>query len=296
MSDPSSARRPKPLAILRLCRPKQWTKNLFVLSPVVFSGRWADTSSVLLAVTAVAAFILASAAVYCLNDAADADADRHHPKKRFRPVAAGEVGVGEARVYAGLFAALSLGVAAWLGWQTLAVTAGYLVLNLAYTFRLKHLPLIDVLVIAAGFLLRVSAGCAAISVVPSPWLLLCTAFLSLFIAFVKRRSELARGNADAARKVMSGYSLPLLDQFITCMMATTILTYLMYAHFVHGAQPWFMLTVLFVLYGLFRYLHLLHFHESAERPEEAVLTDLPLLVTVLAWGVACLGFFWAKGA
>jgi 4-hydroxybenzoate polyprenyltransferase len=289
------ARRPKLLSVLRLCRPKQWTKNLFVLSPVVFSGRWADPSAVLLAAAAAAAFILASAAVYCLNDAADAAADRHHPKKRLRPVAAGEVGVGEARVYAGLFAILGLGVAAWLGWQTLAVTAGYLALNLAYTFRLKHLPLIDVLVIAAGFLLRVSAGCAAIGVVPSPWLLLCTAFLSLFIALVKRRSELARGHADAARKVMAGYTLPLLDQFITCMMATTILTYLMYAHFVHASQPWFMLTVLFVLYGLFRYLHLLHFHESAERPEEAVLTDLPLLVTVLAWGASCLGFFWAKG-
>ena len=296
MTEPPPPRRPKPLAILRLCRPKQWTKNLFVLSPVVFSGRWADPTAVLLAAAAAVAFILASAAVYCLNDAADAAADRHHPKKRLRPVAAGEVGVTEARVLAGVFAAAGLGLAAWLGWPTVCVFAMYLALNVGYSFALKHLPLIDVLVIAAGFLLRVGAGCTAIRVVPSPWLLLCTAFLSLFIALVKRRSELARGHADAARKVMAGYSVPLLDQFITCVMATTILTYLMYAHFVHADQPWFMLTVLFVVYGLFRYLHLLHFHDTAERPEEAVLTDAPLLITVLAWGVTCLGFFWAKGA
>jgi decaprenyl-phosphate phosphoribosyltransferase len=281
---------PKPLAVLRLLRPKQWTKNLFVLSPVVFSGKWSDPAAVLLAAVAVAAFVLASAAVYCLNDAADAPADRHHPKKRFRPVAAGEIGVGEARGYAAVLAVAGLGLAAWLGWATLAVTAAYLALNLAYTFALKHLPLIDDIVIAAGF----SAGCVAISVAPSSWLLLCTSFLALFIALAKRRQELARGNADAARRVMAGYSLPLLDQFITCVMASTILTYLLYAHFVHGDQPWFMLTVLCVVYGLFRYLHLLHFQETAERPEEAVFTDLPLLLTVLVWGGACLGFIWAK--
>jgi 4-hydroxybenzoate polyprenyltransferase len=284
-----------PAAYLRLMRPKQWTKNLFVLSAVAFSGRWTDPAAVLAAVLAAVAFVLASAAVYAVNDAADAEADRHHPKKRFRPVAAGLISVTQARLFAMLLAAAGLGLAGWLGWPTLAVTAAYLALNLAYSFRLKHLPLIDVIVIAAGFLLRVLAGCTAIGVEPSPWLLLCTAFLALFIALAKRRQELSRGNAEAARKVMAGYSLPLLDQFITCMMATTILTYLMYAHTVHPARPLFMLTVLFVLYGLFRYLHLLHFQETAERPEDAVFTDLPLLVTVLLWGATCVGFlYWEK--
>jgi 4-hydroxybenzoate polyprenyltransferase len=280
---------------LRLMRPKQWTKNLFVLSAVAFSGKWTDPAAVLAAVLAAGAFVLVSAAVYAVNDAADADADRHHPKKKFRPVAAGQIGVTSARLFAVLLAVSGLSLAGWLGWPTLAVTAAYLLLNLAYSFQLKHLPLIDVIVIAAGFLLRVLAGCTAIAVEPSPWLLLCTAFLALFIALAKRRQELSRGNAEATRKVMAGYSLPLLDQFITCMMATTILTYLMYAHTVHHARPLFMLTVLFVLYGLFRYLHLLHFQETAERPEDAVFTDLPLLVTVLLWGATCVGFlYWEK--
>ena len=279
-----------PLAFLRLTRPKQWTKNLFVLSGLVFSGKWTDPASVLWAVLAMVAFVLASGAVYAVNDAADAAADRRHPKKRFRPVAAGQISANAARLFAAGLAAAGLGLAAWLGWPTLVLTASYLALNLAYSLALKHMPLIDVLVIAGGFLLRVLAGCVAIPVEPSVWLLLCTAFLSLFIALVKRRQELARGNADAARPVMAGYSLPLLDQFITCVMATTILTYLLYAHAVH--KPPFMLTVLFVVYGLFRYLHILHFAETAERPEDAVFTDLPLLVTVLLWGGTCLGFIW----
>jgi 4-hydroxybenzoate polyprenyltransferase len=276
-------------------RPKQWTKNLFVLSAVVFSGRWTDPPAVLLAVLAAVAFVLVSAAVYAVNDAADAAADRHHPKKRFRPVAAGQVSAAQARVFAAALAAAGLGLAAALGWPTVVITAAYLGLNLAYTLGLKHMPLLDVMVIAGGFLLRVSAGCVAIRVQPSAWLLVCTAFLALFIALGKRRQELARGNAEAARRVMAGYSLPLLDQMITSMLATTVLTYLLYAHTVH--PPPFLLTVLFVVYGLFRYLHLLHFSEAAERPEDAVFADPPLLAAVLLWGVACLGFlYWEKAS
>jgi 4-hydroxybenzoate polyprenyltransferase len=284
---------PTAFVYLRLMRPKQWTKNLFVLSAVVFSGKWTDPTTVLTAVLAMVAFVLASGAVYAINDASDAAADRHHPQKRLRPVAAGQIGVSQARVFAAVLTLAGLGLAVALGWPTFLVTAAYLLLNLGYSIHLKHLPLIDVLVISGGFLLRVTAGCVAICVEPSVWLLLCTAFLSLFIALVKRRQELARGNGDSARKVMAGYSLPLLDQFITSMLATTVMTYLLYAHTVH--HPLFMLTVMFVVYGLFRYLHILHFSDTAERPEDAVFADLPLLVTVLLWGAACLAFlYWEK--
>jgi decaprenyl-phosphate phosphoribosyltransferase len=279
-----------PLVLLRLMRPKQWTKNLFVISPVVFSGRWADPAAVLFELLAAVAFILASGAVYAINDSADQKADQQHPKKRFRPVAAGQISVIGAKNFAVVLALSSLLLAAGISWQTALVTAAYLLLNLAYSIWLKHMPLIDVLVIAGGFLLRVTAGCVAIQVVPSQWLLLCTAFLALFIALVKRRQELARGNADATRKVMAGYSLPLLDQFITSMLSTTILTYLMYAHSVH--PPLFMVTVVFVVYGLFRYLYILHFSDRAERPEDAVFADLPLLATVLLWGSSCLAFLY----
>lgn len=280
-------------AYLRLIRPKQWTKNLFVLSPVVFSGKWADPPSVLAAILAAVAFVLVSGAVYAINDAVDAEADRRHPTKRLRPVAAGQIGVTRARMFSAVLALAGLGLATVLGWPAALVATAYLLLNLGYSIRLKHMPLIDVLVISGGFLLRVTAGCVAIRVEPSVWLLLCTAFLSLFIALVKRRQELARGNGNATRKVMAGYSLPLLDQFITSMLATTVMTYLLYAHSVH--HPLFMLTVLFVVYGLFRYLHILHFSDTAERPEDAVFADLPLLVTVLLWGGSCLAIlYWEK--
>lgn len=281
----------KLFAYLRLTRPKQWTKNLFVLSGVVFSGKWTDPPSVLLAVLAAVAFVLVSAGVYCLNDASDVEADRAHPKKRLRPVAAGVVGVTEARILAVVLALAGLVLAFFLGLPTLLVALAYLLLNVGYSFGLKHLPLVDVLLIAGGFLLRVVAGCTAIGVEPSSWLLVVTAFLSLFVALVKRRQELARADGKVeTRRAMAGYSLPLLDQFITCMMAATLMAYLLYAHAVH--RPLFMVSVLFVVYGLFRYLYLAHTSEQTERPEDAIVADVPLLVTVLAWGGSCLAFIY----
>ena len=283
----------KAASFLKLMRPKQWTKNLFVLSPLIFSGKWNDLLSIDFALLACFAFILASGAVYAINDASDADEDRHHPKKKHRPVAAGQISVGEARLFAAILALGGLLISFLLGWPMLVLTACYLLLNLGYSLKLKEFPLVDVIVIAAGFLLRVSAGCVAIAVTPSVWILLCTAFLSLFIALVKRRKELNAANSNDTRKAMAGYSAPLLDQFITCTMSITIIVYLLYGHFNHN--PWFLFTGLFVVYGLFRYLHILHFSDTAERPEDAVFADAPLLVNVLLWGGSCLAFLaWEK--
>ncbi len=280
-------------SFLKLMRPKQWTKNLFVLSPLIFSGKWNDPGSIGFALLATLAFILASGAVYAINDSADAEEDRHHPKKKDRPVAAGKISVGEARGFAAALALGALGLSLALGWPMLVLTAGYLLLNLGYSLKLKEFALVDVIVIASGFLLRVGAGCVAIAVTPSVWILLCTAFLSLFIALVKRRKELNAANSNETRKAMAGYSAPLLDQFITCTMSITIIVYLLYGHFNHN--PWFLFTGLFVVYGLFRYLHILYFSDTAERPEDAVFADAPLMANVLLWGASCLMFLaWEK--
>ncbi len=191
-------------------------------------------------------------------------------------------------------AAAGLGLAGWLGWSTLAVTAAYLALNLAYSFRLKHLPLIDVIIIAAGFLLRVLAGCRAIGVEPSPWLLLCTAFLALFIALAKRRQELSRGNAEAARRVMAGYSLPLLDQFITIVSGTTIVAYSFYTFFRPEApgNHTLMLTIPFVVYAIFRYLYLIQVKHAGGVPEDILLSDRPMQIAILLWGLTVLAVFY----
>ncbi|HJZ54143.1 MAG TPA: UbiA prenyltransferase family protein, partial [Gemmataceae bacterium] len=274
-------------AYLALTRPKQWTKNLFVLSPLVFSGRWADGVSVGLGVLAALAFVLVSGAVYCLNDSLDAAADRNHPRKRTRPVASGRVGVSEARVFGAALALAGLGLALALGPAVAGIVVLYLILNGGYSLGWKHRPLVDVMLIAAGFVLRVVGGCVAIGVVPSPWLLVCTAFLALFIALIKRRHELSRSaDPNAQRKVMALYSVPLLDQLITGMLPTVVLTYLLYAEHVHS--PAFMLTALFVVYGLFRYLYLAHLLDRADRPEDALFADPPLLIAVVLWGISCL--------
>lgn len=273
-------------AYFTLTRPKQWTKNLFVFSPVIFSGRWADAASVGLAVLAAVAFVLVSAAVYCLNDSLDAVADRNHPRKKNRPVAAGLVGIREARGFGAVLAVAGLGLALALGPIAVGVVALYLVLNAGYSLGWKHRPLVDVLLIASGFVLRVVGGCVAIPVVPSPWLLVCTAFLALFIALTKRRHELARStDAESQRPVMAVYTVPLLDQLIAGMLPTVLMTYLLYVHTVH--PPAFMLTALFVVYGLFRYLYLAHVLDRADRPEDALFADLPLLAAVVLWGASC---------
>lgn len=295
LARPGSARavRARARAYVALTRPKQWTKNLFVLSPVIFSGRWADGVSLVHAALAAVAFVLVSAAVYCLNDSLDAEADRHHPRKKSRPVAAGAVGVREARAFGAGLALAGLALALALGPGAAGVLALYLVLNAGYSLGWKHRPLVDVMLIAAGFVLRVVGGCVAIPVVPSPWLLVCTAFLALFIALIKRRHELTRSDdATAQRRVMARYSVPLLDQLITGMLPTVLLTYLLYVHTVH--PPAFMLTALFVAYGLFRYLYLAHLLDRADRPEDALFADLPLLAAVVLWGASCVALMALK--
>lgn len=273
-------------------RPAQWAKNTFVLAPLVFAGRLADRPAAGRALLALAAFCLAASAVYLLNDLRDREEDRRHPLKRLRPIAAGEVSVPVA--VASLAAlAVAAGVAAWaLGAGFLLVLAVYVALNVLYTLWLKHMVILDVMSISLGFVLRVEGGARAAEVDVSRWLLLCTIFLALFLAFSKRRHEimLLADTAAEQRPVLDHYSTAFLDQMINVVTASSVLAYALYAVAPDtvakfGSQD-LVLTIPLVLYGIFRYLYLLYQRPGERNPTEAILKDPPFLINLAFWGLA----------
>ncbi len=284
-------------ALLKTMRPKQWTKNVFVLAAVVFDRQLLNSQSILRSLAGFALFCLLSSSVYILNDVFDVEADRKHPQKRNRPVASGALPIPLAIGAAVTIAALTL-IAAFIlssgfGWISLA----YFVINLAYSNWLKHVPLLDVLIVAAGFVLRVAAGVTLIVVERfSPWLYVVTTLFALYIGFGKRRAELTllAENANNHRRVLDGYSIPFLDQLITVVSGTTIVAYSLYTFSAPNlpANHSMMLTIPFVLYGIFRYLYLIQIKESGGAPEEILLSDRPLQVAILLWGLTILVIFY----
>jgi 4-hydroxybenzoate polyprenyltransferase len=280
-------RRPTPLVLLEAMRPKQWIKNAFVFAGLAFAGKVTDPRDVALAVGTFVAFCLASGATYLLNDVRDAEADRHNPRTASRPIARGDLSPALALSVAGLAAAVALVGAAFINWQTLAVLGGYVVLQLGYSNGLKHVLFLDVMIIAAGFVLRAAAGGLAIEVPISSWLLLCTGLLAVFLGFTKRRAEaVALGGSEQPRRaVLDHYSVGLLDELIAVVTPSTVVVYAIYA--VTGAHThWMLLTLPFVLYGVFRVLFLIHHGGGmTEEPAVIVYRDRPLLVCVLLWGV-----------
>ena len=279
----------RPVEWLRLARPKQWSKNLLVLAALIFAVRFREASDLILAGAAFASFTLLSASVYALNDVMDVELDRKHPVKRARPVAAGKVSRGEAFVLAGLWAGLGLGLAFWLGLGFLACAVAYLVLSTSYSLWTKHQVILDVLSLSAGFVLRAAAGGLALHVPISEWLLVCTTLLALFLGLNKRRSELAAlaGKPALQRRILDHYSLPLLDQMISIVCAVTLVAYLLYAGAAHADThgPWMLLTVPFVLYGIFRYLYLSHQKGLGAAPEQVLLGDRPLQINLVLWAL-----------
>jgi 4-hydroxybenzoate polyprenyltransferase len=273
--------------LLETMRPKQWIKNLFVFAGLAFAGRVTDAGDVGIAVAVFAAFCLASGATYLLNDVRDAEDDRHNPRTASRPIARGELSPGLALVVAAGAAAVALGVAAVINWETLAVLGGYVLLQLAYSHGLKHVLFVDVMAISAGFVLRAAAGGLAIDVPISSWLLLCTGLLAIFLGFTKRRAEAVAlgGTEQPKRAVLDHYSVGLLDELIAVVTPSTVVVYAIYA--VTGAHThWMLLTLPFVLYGVFRVLYLIHHHGAmTEEPAVIVLRDRPLLLCVVLWGV-----------
>jgi 4-hydroxybenzoate polyprenyltransferase len=280
--------RSRPRAALHASRPRQWSKNLLLFAGLLFAAKLGDTTRWLEAIAAFAAYCAASSAAYLVNDVRDAAHDRDHPVKRARPVASGEL---PARVAVGLAIALAvvaLAAATLLGPWSAAFMAAFLGLQAAYTAGLKHVVLIDVLAIAGLFVLRASAGAEAVSVPISPWLLICTGLLALFLALAKRRAELVLVGAEETpgRPVLEGYSLALVDQLVSVVAASTVIAYSLYTFTARDSKA-MMATVPFVVYGVFRYLLLLHRHDLGEEPENVLLTDVPLILTIASWAATC---------
>jgi len=270
-------------------RPEQWLKNGFVLAPIVFSGLIGDADAWLRTALAVVAFCAASSAVYLVNDVIDREADRSHPIKKNRAIASGEVSVTTALVVAVVLVAAAAAVAVWLGGWFPAVLAAYVLLVLLYSALLKRAVFLDVLVVAAGFVLRVVGGAVAINVPVSAWILVVAYLLALYLALGKRRSELVLlgGEAGNHRMVLGHYTLPMVDQAISVVLGATVLAYALYTvapdTVAKVGSEGLLATVPIVLYGLFRYLFLLHRHELGGSPTRALLTDRPLLVCVVVW-------------
>lgn len=274
--------------MLALMRPRQWVKNAFVFAPLIFAGEFLKLQSIEKVALAALIFCVASSATYILNDLSDIERDRRHPKKsKTRPLASGLVSVPQAlTLLLALYAAL---LAAWFVMPAvLYVVLGYLLLNLAYTFVLKHQPVIDIFTIAIGFVLRVYAGAMALSVPVSSWMFVTTLCLALYLAAVKRGQELA-SNGSESREVLQHYTPALLDRYAE-MAATGAL--LFYSLFVMTARPALVMTIPLVLYGLYRYWFIVESKDGGESPTDALLGDWQLLLTVAIWGVVSAVSIW----
>jgi 4-hydroxybenzoate polyprenyltransferase len=283
--------RSRAVSFLVALRPRQWAKNVFVFAALVFAERLGDTTAVLRVCGAFAVFCVLSSAVYLINDVRDRESDRRHPQKRRRPIAAGEIGPGTASAASLILAVVALFAAFGLSDALGRVAAAYLVLNLAYSFGLKRIVILDVMMVASGFLLRALAGAVVIDVAISRWLVMCTGLLALFLGFVKRRQEIAATeDGSGARSTLKEYSLPFLDQMIAIVTGATVVAYSLYAFSPEVAQKLgtenLGLTIPFVLFGIFRYLYLVHQRGVGENPTTVVLTDLPLILDVLLWAAS----------
>jgi 4-hydroxybenzoate polyprenyltransferase len=273
-------------ATLVSLRPRQWTKNLLLFAGIVFAAKLGDAERWGQAVGAFAAYCAASSASYLVNDVRDASHDRAHPVKRTRPIARGELSPRLAEAIAALLILSAFLLVAPLGLASILFLSTFFALQAGYTLALKHVVLLDVMTIGGLFVVRAAAGAAAVEVRISPWLLLCTALLALFLALAKRRGELVLVGAEATpgRPVLEGYSLALVDQLVTVVAASTVISYCLYTFTARGSKA-MMVTIPFVIFGVFRYLLLIHRRDLGEEPEEVLLRDLPILVCIAGWAL-----------
>lgn len=274
--------------LLETMRPKQWTKNAFVLAGVIFSGRVLEVDAQLAAWTTFASFCAISSATYLVNDLRDRETDRLNPRTAQRPIARGDIGPRTAIIATLGCVVVAVGLAAMVNLGTLAVVACFAALQFAYSFGLKHVLFVDVMVIATGFLARALAGLVAIDAVFSPWLLLATGLLALFLGLTKRRAEVVSlgSRPPTQRPVLAGYSVALLDELIAVVTPSILMVYALYG-VLGAASDLMLITLPFVLYGIFRVLYLIHHGDRStetEDPSVIAVRDAPLLICILLWG------------
>lgn len=285
-------------ALIKTMRLRQWTKNGFIFFALIFDKQLFILEPFLKTLAGFFLFCLVSSAVYLFNDIADVEADRSHPEKQFRPIASGKLPVNVALFTAVLLTIIAVPLGYLLSPLFALILAAYLAINLLYSRWLKHVPILDVLIVSSGFVLRVAGGVALIYPVErfSPWLYMITILFSLYIGLGKRRAEmnLLAEDATAHRKVFDGYTIPLLDQYITIVSGMTIIAYSLYTFSAPNlpANHIMMLTIPFVVYGIFRYLQLIQTGHAAGAPDEVALKDRPLQVTVLLWGLTVIAIFY----
>lgn len=290
-SQPAPARTPLSIvtAMFRQLRARQWSKNALLFAALIFSGEFTVPESIVNAIAAFFSFSLLASSGYVFNDYLDREADRNHPKKRFRPIASGALPESLALVELALLLVAGVAIANWIGGLFLFAALAYLATTLAYSFFFKHIVILDVMVLASCYVWRVVGGALAIKVHVSAWLFLCTAFLALFIGFNKRRAELRElGDKAGTRKSLMQYNARMLEEFQSITTANTIVSYALYT--VLGAQtPWMAMTIPFVLYAVFRYVYLVEQNGEGAAPDETLLTDAPILVTAVLYAATAVG-------
>jgi 4-hydroxybenzoate polyprenyltransferase len=284
-------------AAVKALRPKQWSKNGVLFAALIFSFHFEQSSAWWLAVKGFVAFSLISSAGYIINDIRDREADRVHPTKRFRPIAMGRLRPGAAIVETIVIGLLGLLVATSLGWGFLAVALCYLVTTLSYSVFFKHAVILDVMMLSMGFIWRAVAGAVAIGVSTSPWFLLCISFFALFLGFNKRRGELrlTEGETGTTRKILAEYNAPMLREYQALTTSGTVLTYALYT-VLGSPTPWLLLTLPYVVYGIFRYIYLVDQKGEGGAPDETLFKDKPILATCILYTITtvCV-LLWAPG-
>ncbi|MEK3777136.1 decaprenyl-phosphate phosphoribosyltransferase [Paenibacillus sp. FSL K6-4396] len=292
MSSPTTGTGSTVSGLFRLLRPKQWTKNLLLFAALLFSFEEIRAETILATLLGFILFSLVAGCVYILNDFVDRDRDRQHPVKKYRPMASGQVNPSHALLFGIILLILSVGTAFMMNPLFGVLCIVYFLLNVSYSFVLKHLVILDMMTIAAGFVLRAIAGGVLIHVPFTPWFLICTMLLSLFLAIGKRRNELTllEGNTGSHRKVLDNYSITLLDQFNTIVTTATIISYSLFT-FTSDRTIHLMWTIPLVIYGMFRYLYLIHMKNQGGSPDRVLFEDKPILITVMLYVISVITIF-----
>jgi 4-hydroxybenzoate polyprenyltransferase len=280
---------------ITLIRPKQWIKNFFIFAPAFFAGNLSEPKILRLTLIAFIAFCLVSSSVYVINDIFDVEADRFHPRKKFRPLATGEISINSAILITIIMLIFAILLITQLNISFAFITLTYILMNLLYSFKVKHIVILDVFFISLGFVLRIEAGATAIGVSVSSWMMLTTIFLSLFLAISKRRAELTSiepGNLEIQRKVLNHYDVTFADQMNTLAATGTVICYALYTVSEKAISTFhsenLIYTTPFVVYGIFRYLYLLHKKNLGENPELVITKDISLIINVFLWLIVSL--------